>query len=115
LVIGAYLVGLPSKDAMRLAMRCARDSIPPLRLTVLEDVAKYPDSTIADVVRRVEKPRSTVARQLASLDASYLLTCTARKYRPAAGVDVSVLRLAQRSEDVTNSMRKHPSTPERDT
>lgn len=97
LVTGAYLIGLPARDAMRLALRCARDSIPPMRLKVLEDVAKHPDSIIADLVRRFEKPRSTVARQLASLDALDLLTCNDGKYRLANGVDVSVLALPERS------------------
>jgi hypothetical protein len=97
LVRGAYLIGLPGADAMRLAIRCARDSIPPLRLAVLEDVAKNQDSTIAEVTRRIEKPRSTVARQLASLDALDLLTCVDQRYRTATGINISVLTLPKRS------------------
>lgn len=97
LVTGAYLIGLPARDAMRLAIRCARDSIPPMRLKVLEDVANYPNSIVADLVRRFERPRSTVARQLAALDALDLLTCSDGKYRLADGVDVSVLALPERS------------------
>lgn len=97
LVRGAHLIGLPGKDAMRLTIRCARDSIPPLRLAVLEDVAKYPNSTTADVTRRIEKPRTTVLRQLQALDALDLLTCVDQKYRVSAAIDVGVLSLRQRS------------------
>jgi hypothetical protein len=31
------------KRALALAIRCARDSFPPLRLEILLDLAKYPD------------------------------------------------------------------------
>ena len=34
----------PRGDALRLAIRCARDSMPPLRLAILEDIAAHPAS-----------------------------------------------------------------------
>ena len=39
IVRGGAAIGMDRVDAMRLAMRCARDSIPPLRLAILEDLA----------------------------------------------------------------------------
>lgn len=49
LVRGAMALGMSSQRATALALRCARDSVPPLRLAVLEDLAAYPGSTIYDV------------------------------------------------------------------
>ena len=52
---------------MRLAIRCARDSMPPLRLAIVDDLAEHPDSTTAEIRKRVNKPRATVDRQLQAL------------------------------------------------
>lgn len=119
LVIGAYLVGLNKKDCLRLAIRCARDSIPPLRLAILEDVAKNPNSTIAEVTRRLGKARSTVNRQLNALWALALVNCDnsdvssygqhLSRFAIADGVDVGVLALPER-ESVTSNVGKTVST-----
>jgi hypothetical protein len=53
--------------ALRLAIRCARDSMPPLRLAIIDDVAQNPDSTAWDVRKRIDKPRTTVDRQMQAL------------------------------------------------
>jgi len=66
-VRGGIAIGLPRDDALRLAIRCARDSMPPMRLAILDDVATYPDSSTADVRKRLGKPRATVDRQLQAL------------------------------------------------
>ena len=58
LVRGAVLIGMPRDQAMRLAVRCARDSMPPLRLAILDDIAANPYSSTAEVRRRLGKPRS---------------------------------------------------------
>ncbi len=52
---------------LALALRVARDSIPPLRFTLLVDVSKHPQATTTDVTRRVQKPRTTVDRALQEL------------------------------------------------
>jgi hypothetical protein len=44
---------------MRLALRCARDSIPPLRHEILLDLAGHPRSEPKDVRKRIERPRLT--------------------------------------------------------
>lgn len=66
-VRGGVALGMDCKQAMRLALRCARDSMPPLRLAILEDVAHHPESTPTDVRKRIDKPRATVDRQLQAL------------------------------------------------
>ena len=44
LMRGATAIGVSAQDALRLAIRCARDSMPPLRLAILDDVAVHPDT-----------------------------------------------------------------------
>jgi predicted transcriptional regulator len=58
--------------------------VPPLRLLILDDLAQHPASTTTDVQRRVDKPRSTVDRQLQSLHALGLLIQTDPPEQPGA-------------------------------
>lgn len=97
---GAVAVGLGRHQALTLAIRCARDSMPPLRLAILDDVASHPSATTADVRRRLNKPRNTVDRQLQALHMLEVLTCdeetdgtrgTRWRYRLAEGIDPSAL------------------------
>lgn len=64
---GGVAIGLSREEALALAIRVARDSMPPLRLEVLEDVAANPWTPLRDVQKRVDKPRSTIDRQLQAL------------------------------------------------
>lgn len=100
---GALAIGMDRTRALRLAMRCARDSMPPLRLAILDDVAANPRSRTHDVRTRLQKPRATVDRQLQALHMLGVLTCdeveiiadTKSKwyYSVAETVDASVLRV----------------------
>ena len=67
IVRGAVAVGMDRNDAMRLAIRCARDSMPPMRLAIIDDLAQNSDSTPTEVRKRLGKPRATVDRQLQAL------------------------------------------------
>jgi hypothetical protein len=67
IIRGAVAIGIDRREALRLAIRCARDSMPPLRLAVIDDLATSPGSTTSDVRRRVNKPWHTVDRQLQAL------------------------------------------------
>jgi hypothetical protein len=68
IIRGAVAVGMSRRDALRLAIRCARDSMPPLRLAIIDDLAGNAESTTSDVQRRLNKPWKTVDRQLQSLN-----------------------------------------------
>lgn len=70
---GAVAIGHSRDSALRLAIRCARDSMPPLRLAILDDVAAHPASNTADVRKRLGLPRATVDRQLQALQILGLL------------------------------------------
>jgi hypothetical protein len=67
IVRGAVAIGMGRPDGLRLALRCARDSMPPLRLALIEDLADYPHSSTGEIRRRLDKPRNTVDRQLQAL------------------------------------------------
>ena len=74
-VRGGVSIGMTRTDALQLAIRCARDSMPPLRLAIVDDLAGNPGSTTADVRKRVGKPRATVDRQLQALHILGVLEC----------------------------------------
>jgi hypothetical protein len=67
IVRGAIALGMDRRDSLALAIRCARDSMPPLRLAILDDVAANPGSPTKDVRKRLAKPRATIDRQLQAL------------------------------------------------
>jgi hypothetical protein len=75
IVRGAVAIGMDRHNALRLAIRCARDSMPPLRLQIIDDVAAHRDSLVADVRRRLGKPHNTVDREVQALYMLGVLKC----------------------------------------
>jgi hypothetical protein len=75
IVRGGVAIGMERSEALRLAIRSARDSMPPLRLAIIDDLAANPYSTTTDVRRRTNQPRNTVDRQLQALHCLGVLTC----------------------------------------
>jgi hypothetical protein len=75
IVRGAIALGMRRAAALRLALRCARDSFPPLRSEILLDLARNPDSRVTDVSKRITKPHRTVRRELEALHTLGLLCC----------------------------------------
>jgi hypothetical protein len=72
---GAVAIGMGQRQALRLAIRVARDSMPQLRLAVLKDVAANPDARVPEIRRRLQKPRATIDRTLQALHTLGLLVC----------------------------------------
>lgn len=87
-VRGGVAIGIGRTDALRLAIRCARDSMPPLRLAIIDDVSKHPDSSTAEIRKRLSKPRATVDRQLQALHMLEVLDCDEQEIT-LAGRDVT--------------------------
>jgi hypothetical protein len=83
---GAVAIGMEPKDALRLVIRCARDSMPQLRLLVLQDVADHPGSPVIDIRRRLQKPRATIDRTLQALHMLGLLVCREQEVERAGKV-----------------------------
>jgi hypothetical protein len=92
LMRGAVAIGMPGDDAMRLAIRCARDSIPPLRCQILLDVSANPESESHQVHRRIGRPRHTVRRELEALHMLRLLQCDEIDIADAKGKTHTVLK-----------------------
>lgn len=67
IVRGAAAIGVDRREALRLAIRMARDSMPPMRLAIIDDLADHPHSTATEVRRRINRPRATVDPQLQAL------------------------------------------------
>jgi len=118
---GALSIGISRPKAFALTMRCARDSVPPLRLAVLRDVDKndLEDCRVADIAKRLEKPWMTIDRTLQALHVLRLLKCvnvdktrkqtgededsderkTVRHYSLASGVCLDALKLSNPSPE----------------
>jgi DNA-binding transcriptional ArsR family regulator len=64
---GAMAIGLNYAEAERLAIRCARDSVPPVRLQLLQDIDAHPGTTLSSICGRLNKPKTTIERHLAAL------------------------------------------------
>jgi hypothetical protein len=102
MVRGGVAIGMDLEAAMRLALRCARDSVPQLRLEILLELASNARSRAIDVCRNITKPYRTVRRELEALHMLGLLRCdeeqsttdekkTVWRYSLAAGFDRDTL------------------------
>ena len=68
IVRGAVAIGMSRPEALGIAARCARDSVPPLRLAVLLAVMdNRAQPTTADVQAKLDRPRTSVDRTLQAL------------------------------------------------
>jgi len=77
---GGIAIGMPRESAMAVALRGARDSIPPLRLRTLADVARHPITRTSELVKRLQLPRQTVDRTLQELHLLELLIVDEEPY-----------------------------------
>ena len=113
IVRGGIALGMPAEAAMATAARAARDSMPPLRLAVLADIAGHPMSRTAEVARRLQVPWSTADRTLQEL---HLLECLVTEDEPygTAGKVRWLYSLATGTDpDVLGKFTTNVSTPER--
>ncbi|MGO9156778.1 DUF3854 domain-containing protein [Mycobacterium sp.] len=98
---GATAIGLGRDAAMRLVIRAARDSMPPLKLEIVDWLAVHTSGNANGVAVGVDKPYNTTNRQLQEL---HLLGVVTRvkitgsdsqnrwHYRLADGIDPAVLK-----------------------
>jgi phage/plasmid primase-like uncharacterized protein len=123
---GSLAIGMSRENAFALAIRCARDSMPPLRLELLRDVAEHPGSRVIDIRRRIEKPRTTTDRQLQALHILRLLSCReeeedrfgkkvqVRFYSLAEGIDPHCLTVPEMSINIDWEINKREGEKEED-
>jgi Domain of unknown function (DUF3854) len=72
---GAIAIGHTRIGALRLALRVARDSMPPLRLQIVNHLAQESQQTTTDVRRALQKPHNTVDRELQAMQLLGVVTC----------------------------------------
>jgi hypothetical protein len=77
---GSIALGMTRAKAQAAAMRCARDSLPPLRRRVLLDLVGNDGALTSEVVKRVQLPRTTVDRTLQELHLLDLLKVAEHPY-----------------------------------
>jgi hypothetical protein len=69
---GALAIGMNRRDALALALRCAKDSVPPLRLAILDHLHKAGHRALGvktkDIADAIDRPRNTVDRELQALE-----------------------------------------------
>jgi hypothetical protein len=77
---GALSIGISRGPALALALRCARDSIPPIRLSVLKDlnVNDIDDCRVFEIARRLRRPWRTIRRTLEALYVLDMVHCIER-------------------------------------
>ncbi len=71
---GGLAIGMTRAEAMAIAVRCAVDSLPPLRRELLLDISEHPHSYVSSVLDRIDKPRNTIDRELVALHVLGILT-----------------------------------------
>jgi len=103
---------------MRLAIRCARDSIPPLRCEILLDIAAHPYSEPHEVHRRIGRPRHTVRRELEALHMLRLLQCQESDEKNEKGKVVGMIYEYSLSKafdrETLLAMTRPPAPPKKD-
>lgn len=67
IVRGGIAIGKDRVSALSTAIRCAHDSMPPLRMKILADILEHPCSRTTDVGKRTAIPRKTADRALQEL------------------------------------------------
>ena len=75
MVRGGVAIGMSRKAAMRLAIRCARDSIPPLRLEILLDVAANPSTTFGRGAQAYQQALAHHQTRTGSADDTWHFEC----------------------------------------
>lgn len=76
MIRGALAMELSLDDAFDLALRCARDSIPPIRLECMCDMAQHADCRPSEVASRIDRPWKAVDRAMSALHSARILSCT---------------------------------------
>jgi hypothetical protein len=94
LMRGCLSLGMSREDALHLALRGARDSVPPLRLDILEDLGTNPWASVREIRQRLNRPRNTVDRELQGLHMLQLLDVDESDVMHVAGREAVVWRYA---------------------
>ena len=76
MVRGGIAMELSSVDAFDMAMRCARDSIPPIRLECMCDLAQHADCRPSEIASRIDRPWKAVDKAIQALWSARIVSGT---------------------------------------
>lgn len=110
IVRGGIALGMRRTAALAVAVRCAGDSVPPLRLAVLGDVAAHPGSSTTAVCKRQQLPRSTVDKILQELHLLSLLTVEDESWGSGVRWVYSLAKTV--NPDSLRALTRHRGSPE---
>jgi hypothetical protein len=79
---GAVVVGHTEESALLLCFRVAFESMPPMRQKILHDLAVNRSSTISTIAERLQKPETSVRRELQALHGLGVLTMSKWEKNP---------------------------------
>jgi hypothetical protein len=102
---GGIALGMGRAEALDVAIRCAGDSMPPMRLKVLGDVLANPGTLYGATANRLQLPRKSIDRVMQELHLLGLFEVDAEKYgqgervtyRIAEGINASTLQQLARN------------------
>jgi hypothetical protein len=98
---GGLALDMGQREALALVVRCARDSIPQLRLAVLDDLKEYGECQTSEVRKRLQKPRRTISRILEALHALGLVICVETQMTKANGQEVTIRKYSLTADTAT--------------
>jgi hypothetical protein len=124
---GGLALGMSRERCMHLAVRAARDSMPPIRLSIVDWLAAHPSQTwrVADIRRGVDLPWRTVDRQCQALHMLGVVRVDENEgsdgrskffYGLAAGIDADALTIppdpdSSVEQKVSPDLAEGPPTP----
>jgi hypothetical protein len=108
IVRGGLALGMKRDRALQLAIRCARDSMPPLRLEIVDDLAEHPLSRVGEIRRRLNRPRRTVDRECEALHMLSVLDCDEEAELISTGGSRSIWRYSLASGIDPTSLKTVP-------
>lgn len=96
---GGIALGMDRAEALDVAIRCAGDSMPPLRLVVLGDVLAHPKTLYGETANRLQLPRKSIDRVMQELHLLGVLEAVPEpygqgerwRYHIASAIDVNAL------------------------
>lgn len=96
---GGIALGMSRAEALDVAIRCAGDSMPPLRLAILGDVLEHPKTLYGETANRLQLPRKSVDRVMQELHLLNVLEAVPEaygqgerwRYHIASGIDTDAL------------------------
>lgn len=105
MIQGALALGIPLDASFNMAMRCVRDSIPPIRLEVMHYLNRHPEASVNDIMYDIQRPWNAIDKAVQALYSAGMIIGTEVGKRTAYSlrhnVDVDALWVKGKLVDST--------------